>query len=378
MSYSLNNQPRIVHATSVHSRYDVRIFVKECRSLAKFYNEVYLVVADGLGDEIKDSVNIIDVGKPADTSRIKRILFTAPKVINKAHSLKPNIVHIHDPELLPITSWFFGNKVKVIYDAHEDVPRQVLAKYWIPKLFRKPLSWIVEKIENYCASRATCIFAPTPLIRDRFATICREVLVVCNYPTIEEFNSTPPPWESRVDEVCYVGDLNSGRGIELIVKAMDGLDIKLNLAGKWAGDGLRNRLIGLKVWSQVNELGYLSRDKVVELLARCKVGIVTLLPKPNDVESFPVKLFEYMAAGLPIVASDFPVWREIICKTNDSCCGLLVDPCNSQAIAGAIKYLIENNSVAEKMGAVGRQAVLKKYNWAMEEAKVIEYYTKLL
>ena len=88
----------------------------------------------------------------------------------------------------------------------------------------------------------------------------------------------------------------------------------------------------------------------------------------------PIKLFEYMAAGMPVIASDFPLWREIV---TDAGCGLLVNPEDAPAIAAAINRLLGDESMARQMGEAGRQAVLSRYSWSAEAQKLVALYAQL-
>jgi len=128
-------------------------------------------------------------------------------------------------------------------------------------------------------------------------------------------------------------------------------------------------------WQRVNVLGFLDRAGVRDVLGRSMAGLVTFHPAPNHIDSQPNKMFEYMSAGIPVIASDFPLWREIIAG-ND--CGLLVDPLNPAAIAEAIDYLISHPEEAERMGRNGRRAVEEQYNWEHEATKLIQFYEQIL
>lgn len=363
---------RIVHLTSAHPRHDIRIFIKECGSLAAQGHEVSLVVADGLGEEIRCGVRIHDVGARSG-GRLSRMTKTVSRVARAALALKPDVVHFHDPELMLAALKLKRAGVKVVYDVHEDLPRQILAKHWIPKLVRPVVSHLLEALENYAARRFDAIVTSTPHIRERFVRLNARVCAVCNFPILEELVRATP-WDARRNEVCYLGGISRIRGIEPIIAAMPDVPARLNLAGIWSEPGLKESLAQQPGWARVNDLGVLERSAVADVLARSKLGLVTLFPTPNYVDALPIKLFEYMAAGIPVVASDFPVWRAIV---DDAGCGLLVDPENPAEIASAMCSLLADDQRAEAMGARGQQAVLNKYSWAAEAEKLNALYMDL-
>ena len=138
---------------------------------------------------------------------------------------------------------------------------------------------------------------------------------------------------------------------------------------------LKKKIKKYENWSKVNTLGFLNRQQVSEVLAKSHAGIVTFLPEPNHINAQPNKMFEYMSAGLPVIASNFSLWREII---EGNQCGICVDPLNPKAIGDAIQYLVDNPQKAEQMGKNGRKAVEQKYNWSIEEKKLLTLYKHLL
>ena len=159
---------RIVHVTTVHPRDDIRIFRKECVSLARAGYEVVQVVGDGQGDATIDGVRIVDIGvRPA--SRLVRMRMQPARALATVRELKPALVHVHDPELLPLAAAMQRDGIPAIYDAHEDVPRQILTKQWIPAPLRRPLAWAFERYENAQVGRLAGLVAATPHIAERYA-----------------------------------------------------------------------------------------------------------------------------------------------------------------------------------------------------------------
>ena len=363
---------KVAHLTSAHPRHDIRIFVKECTTLAAAGHEVTLIVADGLGEEIRNGVRFHDVG-PKTGGRFARMTGTTSRVYQAALALRPDIVHFHDPELIPAALRLKQAGIKVIYDVHEDMPRQILAKHWIPGAIRPLVSGSFETVEDWAAKRFDAVVTSTPHIRNRFARLGGRVLDVCNFPILEEL-VRDTPWDSRKNEVCYIGGISRIRGIEPIVAALPDTATRLNLAGIWSETDLRAQLEVQPGWARVNDLGVLDRKGVAQVLAQSKIGLVTLFPTPNYVDALPIKLFEYMAAGMPVIASDFPVWREIV---DDAGCGVLVDPQDPHAIAAAINSLMADEERMYQLGEAGKQAVLKKYSWAAEGRKLVDLYAQL-
>jgi hypothetical protein len=138
---------KIAHLTSAHPRDDIRIFHKECVSLSKNY-DVSLVVADGKGYATVKGVRVLDVGK--SNGRLHRMLIATRRVYKKALQLNADVYHAHDPELLPVLSKLKRKGKKVVFDAHEDLPKQVLfkpyLKPWSSKIISKTIAWYENRV----------------------------------------------------------------------------------------------------------------------------------------------------------------------------------------------------------------------------------------
>jgi len=344
-----------------------------CTSLAKHGYDVSLIVADGLGNEIKDNVAIFDVGAKTG-GRLSRMTKTVKRVFDAALKLKADIYHLHDPELIPIGLKLKKFGKKVIFDAHEDLPKQILGKPYLNKPTKVVLSKAFTLYEHWACPKFDAIIGATPFIRDKFLKINANTVDVNNFPLLDELANTSD-WSKKLNEVAYVGDISKIRGIEEIILAMnDTHGVKLNLAGKFGDKSLEDKVKNQQAWLRVNELGFLNRQQVNEVLAKSKAGLVTLYPVINYMDALPVKMFEYMAAGIPVIASNFPLWHEIV---EGNQCGICVNPLDTNAISKAIQYFVENSIDAERMGKNGRRAVEEKYNWLIEEKKLLRLYEGL-
>jgi glycosyltransferase involved in cell wall biosynthesis len=368
---------RVVHMTSVHPWHDTRIFVKMCCSLAAGGHEVHLVVPrrDGSAVERRDGVTIHAV--PQAANRVQRMMRIVPAILRYAAGLAADLYHFHDPEFLP-RSKAFQKRVErpVVYDVHEDVRLQVLSKQWIPAWGRGVAGRAAGWFEDHVAWQLAGVVAATPWIARRFESHPRCV-VVQNFPLIDELAPDSTVAEQRQRGLfAYVGGIAEIRGAREMVASLPeaGPQAILSLAGLWEDESLRADCARLPGWRHVQEYGYLDRPHVRILLQSAQAGLVVLHPTGNYVTAYPVKLFEYMAAGLPVIASDFPLWRSII---DGAGCGLLVDPRDPKAIAGAMRWIIDHPDEARAMGERGHRAVVEKYNWEREFPRLLALYQTL-
>jgi len=371
----------IVLLSTLHTRSDTRIFIKEAQTLASHFppHKVLLMVADSMGgvDEKQGLVSIDDLGL-LDGSRVCRMLRGPWRAFFAIHRIKPVIVHFHDPELMLLGIILKMLRYKVIYDVHEDAPRQTFGKDYIPKCIRYPVAMAIAALEWLFSRICDAVIPATPKIAERFPH--DKTVTIQNFPLAAELlTPTAAPYAERPKSFAYVGGIDSIRGAVDMIRALELLndtpEVRLELAGLFSSDGLEEALRVLPGWAAVNYHGQVSRKQVAKIMGSVKAGLVLFHPLPNHIDAKPNKMFEYMSSGLPIIASDFPLWRRII---DGAGCGMLVDPLDTKAISEAMRWLLDHPAEAEAMGQRGRKAVEKFYNWDVESVKLVNLYNTLL
>lgn len=370
----------VLHLSTVHPRNDIRIFVKQAQTLAeKLSHRVFLMVADGKGnvEASRGSVSIIDIGQ-IDGPFWRRVLFGSWRSLQAIRKLKPSIVHFHDPELILLGLILKILGYKVIYDVHEDVPDQVATKYWVPVPIRKAIAWMVYLIESLGALVFDAIVPATPTIAEHFPP--NKTVTIQNYPIADELVlAIPTVYSARPAAFVYPGVIAEIRGCLEIVRALTLLSdipgVRLDLAGAFSPPNFADELMAAPGWEMVEYHGVVSRERLTQLLSNVRAGLVVHHPIPNEVNAQPIKLYEYMSVGLPVIASDFPLLRRII---DEAGCGLLVDPRRPNEVAEAMRWILNHPIEAEAMGQRGRDMVEARYNWDVEADKLVALYNQLL
>jgi glycosyltransferase involved in cell wall biosynthesis len=337
------------------------------------------MVADGKGnvDGAQDHVSILDLGDLGDR-RLSRMLRGPWRALSAICKIKPALIHFHDPELIPLAILLKLGGYKIIFDVHEQVSQQTHSKGYIPKIIRYPVALALSVLESLIARFCDAIIPATPEIAKLFPA--KKTVTVQNFPLAAELISAVPiPYLERPKLFVYVGVIASIRSAEEMIQALalleDIHDIKLELAGMFSPASLEHHLVKLSGWNAAKYHGQITRTQMAHLLGTARAGMVLFHPLPNHMDAQPNKMFEYMSAGLPIIASDFALWRRIIDGVG---CGLLVDPLNPKAIAEAMRWILDHPTEAEAMGNRGRQAVERFYNWNTEAIKLVSLYKRLL
>jgi glycosyltransferase involved in cell wall biosynthesis len=364
--------------TSVHKRYDVRILEKQCVSLVNNGYEVILIVNDDQEDEIYKEVQIISTGFNFK-NRIDRILNAKKHILKKALEVNAEIYQFHDPDLL-----FVGNELKkkgkkVIFDSHEDVPKQILSKVWIPKAIRYFISWSYKLYEKKSVKGYDAVISVTPNIIKRFLKNNPKTFMITNYPILSSKDLTIYSSNKQYknnEYICFAGGISSQWNHDKIISALKNINnVKYLLAG--SGDQLYlDKLKGLTGWEKVDYRGKIPHHEVKSLYAKSIVGMAINYSYQSKKEGTlgNTKLFEYMEAGLPIICSNHKLWVDII---EEYKCGIYVNPNSVEDIEKAVRWILKNPEEAKKMGINGRQAVLDKYNWKEQEKILLQLYKNI-
>lgn len=360
---------KICHVTSVHPYTDGRIFKKECQSLAKKY-DVYLI-APNVDNHTQGDVHICGVKLPH--SRLKRMR-SLDAVYKRMLEVDADVYHFHDPELIPIAFKTKKSGKKVIFDSHEDVPLQISEKAWIPWLIRKPLSSLYRLYEESKFREFDALVSVTPSVVERLKECNPNTYQITNYP-IYKVIGDHRKWH---DCICFTGNISPQWMHENIIKSSDYTGVRYVLAGK-ASEKYLEKLKAIPEWRSVDYKGIVPSEDVPKIQQGCIAGIAL-----NDYVANVgyklgslgnTKLFEYMMAGVPVIATDFILWKEIIEKYQ---CGICVNPRDVGAITQAIIYLKGHREEAKRMGNNGMKAVKEQYNWASQETILYEMYDNVL
>lgn len=375
-----NNVFSIVHMTILHSRYDTRIYFKECMTLSEQGHAVVLLVGDGLGDENRDGVRILDIGAPPK-GRLVRFIKQSFRMYRAVRHLKPEIVHFHDPELMIVAKIFGLLGISVIFDVHEDVAKGILTKPWIPKTLRVPVAHIYSMIERLFSSSMALVMAEESYIVSYESHGSKKKVVVENLPLLELTELAVAQNDKfSSPTVVYFGSVTVARGALRLIRVVSQLrltrpDVKLVIIGPVSEEVSNSKYyIQAIKESWLVSYGYIPQDQALKIVTRCHVGVAVLDPEPNYVKSYPTKIFEYMALGLPVIVSNFKLYKEVL---DYSHCGFAVNPLDELELQSALDDVINHPERAAESGLSGRRAVMSKYNWTTQGQQLLNFYQEI-
>ncbi|MBP0491234.1 glycosyltransferase family 4 protein [Pararoseomonas indoligenes] len=255
-----------------------------------------------------------------------------------------------------------------VYEAHALPRRRArrLAESW---LFRHPRMALMVAISR---SLADDYAAAVPALAGRPVMVAHD-----GADPLTDPGPPPEPWPGRpgAPQLGYVGHLYPGKGMETVAALAEALpECDLHAVGGMEADiaAWRSRLAG---GANLHFHGHVAHARVPAYLAR--FDLLLAPPAPNVASSAgreigrwmsPLKLFEYMAAGRPILASDIPALREILAGTGAA---LLLPPGDAAAWASAARALLADPARAAALGARARAVLLETYTWDARAARIL-------
>jgi len=372
------DRARVCVLTSVHLPFDGRVFHKEAKSLAKAGFDVVLIACHDK-EETVGGVRIVPLPQPRNRrQRVTKVLWRLWRLAVKEDA---DVYHFHDPELILVGLLLKLRGKKIIWDVHEHYPNSILDKFYISKSLRRLVSKSFDLFERAVVRFFDYVIYTTPFVGARYETMKMPSGRIENYPMVElseAFDKDPQ------EKIIYLGGMSRIRGLVEVVEAFSIVAKKhprweLHLVGSSRPASFEQELKDLArrqgVATNVKFTAWVPYEEKERLSAQASMGLITYLPYANNTSCLPNKLFDYMLVGLPVVASNFPLYREIV---EPHRCGLLVDPSRPDEIARAMEYLIEHPQEARDMGENGRRAVFEKFNWTHESEKLLRIYETVL
>lgn len=346
--------------------------MRECLSLSQRGFDVSLAACGDL--TAVNSTNVTAISIPSVTGRFKRLLTASWRAVRSLRKFDHDILHLHDPELIPAGLWWRFRGRHVVYDAHEDLPRQILDKAYLPRWSRTLISIVVDSGLRLAFPRLSGLVTATEPIAERVKN--KRVQIVCNFPdTATDLAGV----SSNGIGTVYIGGLADARGLFDMLGAaqiiMERSGTKIDLLGGFDGEATKREAQGHNGWPAIVAHGHVGREEVVTALNRCNIGLLPLKPTPAYVDALPVKLFEYMAAGLAVIAAEGHEWSRII---EEHRCGVFYPSGDAEALANAILNLQENPEETRAMGNRGRAAIDAHFNWQKEADGLADFYRSIL
>jgi glycosyltransferase involved in cell wall biosynthesis len=365
----------LCHFSTAHTQLKSRSFHRECMPLAAAgMNVRYVTPADIEGR--RSGVDFVTLKRPH--SRVRSLLASAG-LIRVLLRQNANLYHFQDPELLPVA---LALKVifhkRVVYDAYEDFPSMALNKRSLPAALRPPAAKVVAALERLAAYCFDGVITADPLTLRRFAhTGKSHKLVFFNFPNLDLF--PPPRLDTRHFDVVYRGGLSARAGTLVLLEAMRllaarGKPVSLLLIGYFDDvvfeSELREQIRALGLSAYVELRGRMEHEDMAEALSEARIGVCPLQDIPKFRLNIPVKVFEYWACGLPVIASDLPPIRPFFRSVSG---GFLYQPSDAAELARSIRWLLDHPNAASRMGQSGRSAIVQRYNNHNEVRKLRDF-----
>lgn len=373
----MSQKIKVCHISTVHTLHDTRILYRECASLVDSGYEVSLVITSDK-DDVINGVKIVHI--PRQQNRFLRMLLSPLNALHRALGTKARVYHLHDPELIPLGLILRAIGKKVIFDVHENIAENIKEKKYLR--FCNQLALIYRGFEWAAAKYFYLIVAENSYLKT-YEHLTKRVRVVLNTPDITFFEKFHVEDRRACNKLYYIGAVSQDRGSVMMIEVMDLLqknhpDLVYDCVGPALG-AQHGLIVNNPGYSAVKDSyrihGRMPLADGYDISREAAIGIAILYPTKNYFESYPTKIFEYMAIGLPVVTSNFPLYREVI-EANE--CGICVDPGNPQEIAEQISKLLNDPERRQRYAENGRRVVKSKYSWEAQRKELEAAYKEVL
>lgn len=377
---------KICMLTNTHNPLDHRVFYKESLSLKKIGYDVFVIAVDFSESKkyVEKEIKITQI-KRVKNKVLKRML-SLPYLYIEAKKIDCDIYHCHDLDAAVLGLFFkFVHRKKLVFDIHEYNAEIITEGSTIPKMLKPFVKKIIKKIDSYIAAKSDFIITVDDNLCNIYKKYNKNCVSIKNFINFESIKKDQDSKnKKRPDNIVYIGGLSEKRGIFKVIESAKklkekGIRNKIFFVGGFSNESEKNKTLELiekyNLQDMIKFVGKVPYEQVPKYLNQSMIGLLILQPSERYIKgSYPVKLFEYMYYGLPVVASNFEGIKEIIQKER---CGILINPQDTDEIAKAIINLLEKPEKTKQMGQKGKQAVIERYNWSNESKKLEKVYEKI-
>ncbi len=363
---------RVLHVSTAHQSQDPRIVFKQCQTLAGQY-AVFCALPHA-DPTIAPGIHFIRL--PYFRRVIWRVLLTCPLIVLRCLWLRPQIIHLYVPEFIPFAYIFQLFGAKVIYEVQENLHKKMHLKavnngFLLEKAFR----WF-----DRLAQRHFYLIFTEHGYLDTYTQLAKPHSVIYNYPLLAFLEPFRTPYRPNPVQPSffYIGWLSFERAFDTLVTSLFRLtathpNFIVHLFGRrtFADADLAKLPHFTQVRKHLRFYGYTDQRIAFPYADGATAGLALLKPVGDYPDSYTTKLFEYMALGLPVITSDFTLYRDVVERHG---CGLCVSANDPTQITDALAYLIDHSDEASAMGQRGRRAVEQFYNWTSEAQKLLRFY----
>ncbi|MCX6214038.1 glycosyltransferase family 4 protein [Spirosoma sp.] len=367
---------RVLHISTAHPPQDPRVVFKQCQTLASVY-EVFCALPHA-DPAVLPGIRF--VGLPYFRRVIWRLLITCPLIVLRCIWLRPRLVHVYSPEFLPFAYVFRLLGAQVIYEVQENLHKKMQLKTSNNGALLRQMFRLFDRL----AQRHFFLIFTEHGYLSTYTQLASPHVVVYNYPLLSFLDPFCTPYNPSPEtpSFFYIGLLSFDRAVDTLVDSFAKLGITyprfiVHLFGRrtFTDTNLENLPGYARIRDHLHFYGYTDQRLAFQYARGATAGLALLKPVGDYPESYTTKLFEYMALGLPVITSDFPLYRDIVDRHH---CGFCVSPHDPAQLADSLAYLIENPDEARRMGQRGRQAVEQLYNWSTEAGKLLQFYSLVL